>query len=129
MDTCSVETGLLRKKPCGHPAVTHCVNCEQPLCKDHSVPQLTEAGHRSGKFICHECVAALKASAKSMAAAARAQQGRKDAEIYKATLEAAKAPPPAKKPAAPAPGAAEPASAAKPESPSTLEFTPSQKPK
>ena len=128
MDTCSVETGLLRKKPCGHPAVTHCANCEQPLCKDHSVPQLTESGQRSGKFICHECVAALKASAKSMAAAARVQQGKKEAEIYKATLEAAKAPPPPpKKPAAPAAGHEAPA--AKPEAPSTLEFTPSQKPK
>ena len=37
METCTVETGLLKKKPCGHNAVTHCANCEQPLCKQHVV--------------------------------------------------------------------------------------------
>ena len=32
METCTVETGLLRKKPCGQPAVVKCANCERPLC-------------------------------------------------------------------------------------------------
>ena len=60
MDTCSVETGLLRKKPCGHPSVTHCQNCERPLCSQHAVAQMTEAGKHSGKFLCKECQAAWK---------------------------------------------------------------------
>ena len=129
MDTCSVETGLLRKKPCGHPAVTHCINCEQPLCKEHAIPQLTDGGQRTGKYSCQECTAALKASAKGLAAAARVQQERKDAALYKATLEAAKAPPaPPKKPAAhdaaPAHAPAPEAPPAKPEPASALEFTP-----
>ena len=118
METCTVETGLLKKKPCGHNAVTHCANCEQALCKDHAVPQKNEAGRNSGKFMCKECTAAHK--------------------------EIAKNPPPAiaKKPAEapkPAPGAA-PAAAAGKETPKeapaaaktadhgeALEFTPSKK--
>ena len=43
MDTCTVETGLLRKKPCGKPSVTHCANCEQALCKDHGTSLLLSA--------------------------------------------------------------------------------------
>ena len=39
METCTVETGLLKKKPCGQTAVTHCATCEQPLCKQHVVAQ------------------------------------------------------------------------------------------
>lgn len=53
METCTVETGLLKKKPCGHNAVTHCTTCEQPLCKQHVVAQKT-----AGKFMCKECDAA-----------------------------------------------------------------------
>ena len=55
METCTVETGLLKKKPCGHNAVTHCANCEQPLCKPHAVAQKT-----AGKFMCKECDAARR---------------------------------------------------------------------
>ncbi len=55
METCMVETGLLKKKPCGHNAVTHCTNCEQPLCKPHVVAQKT-----AGKFMCKECDAARR---------------------------------------------------------------------
>ena len=55
METCTVETGLLKKKPCGHNAVTHCANCEQPLCKQHVVAQKT-----AGKFMCKECDAARR---------------------------------------------------------------------
>jgi hypothetical protein len=57
MDTCTVETGLLSKKPCGQPAVTHCANCEQALCTKHAVAQVTPAGKRTGKFMCKECYA------------------------------------------------------------------------
>ena len=55
METCTVETGLLKKKPCGHNAVTHCATCEQPLCKQHVVAQKT-----AGKFMCKECDAARR---------------------------------------------------------------------
>jgi hypothetical protein len=55
METCTVETGLLKKKPCGHNAVTHCGNCEQPLCKQHAVAQKA-----AGKFMCKECDAARR---------------------------------------------------------------------
>jgi predicted sulfurtransferase len=55
METCTVETGLLKKKPCGHNAVTHCANCEQPLCKQHAVAQKA-----AGKFMCKECDAARR---------------------------------------------------------------------
>ena len=55
METCTVETGLLKKKPCGHNAVTRCANCEQPLCKQHVVAQKT-----AGKFMCKECEAARR---------------------------------------------------------------------
>ena len=55
METCTVETGLLKKKPCGHNAVTHCGNCEQALCKQHAVAQKT-----AGKFMCKECDAARR---------------------------------------------------------------------
>jgi hypothetical protein len=55
METCTVETGLLKKKPCGHNAVTHCANCEQPLCRQHAVAQKT-----AGKFMCKECEAARR---------------------------------------------------------------------
>ncbi len=65
MDTCTVETGLLKKKPCGHAAVTHCLNCEQALCAQHAVPELTEAGKKTGKFVCKECKGALREIAKN----------------------------------------------------------------
>lgn len=54
METCTVEVGLLKKRPCGHPSVTRCQNCEQPLCKDHAVA-LTSAGRKTGKFMCKQC--------------------------------------------------------------------------
>jgi predicted sulfurtransferase len=60
METCTVETGLLKKKPCGHNAVTHCATCEQPLCKQHIVAQKT-----AGKFMCKECDAARRAFEKN----------------------------------------------------------------
>jgi hypothetical protein len=64
METCTVETGLLKKKPCGHNAVTHCANCEQPLCKQHVVAQKT-----AGKFMCKDCDAARRDFEKNTPAA------------------------------------------------------------
>jgi hypothetical protein len=123
MDTCTVEVGLLRKKPCGHAAVARCLNCEQPLCVEHAVPQHSESGQKTGKFICKDCQAAEKDYAKSMAAVAKTQKARKLAEIDKNLREQAAAPPPVKKPAAakpPAPEEAPPAEAPKPSE--ALEF-------
>jgi len=68
MDLCIVETGLLMKKPCGHPAVTHCLNCDGALCAEHAVPEASAAGKRTGKFVCQECKAALKENEKRLAA-------------------------------------------------------------
>ena len=125
MNTCTVETGLLRKHPCGHAAVSRCLNCDQPLCVEHAVAQLSEAGQRTGKFMCKECVAAAKEHAKSLAAVARTHEARKMAAIYKTLRDQAAAPPPPKKPAAGAPPAtAEPAPAEAPKEPEALEFTP-----
>ena len=117
MDTCIVETGLLRKKPCGHASVTKCANCEVPLCAQHAVAQLTAAGKRSGAFLCPECDAAQRAHAKSMAAIAKS---------------AAASPPPAKK--APAPAKAPEGKDAPPASSSdqiadTIEYKPEPKKK
>src|SRR4051812_25528395 len=36
METCTIETGLLKKKPCGQTAVTKCANCQQDLCAKHA---------------------------------------------------------------------------------------------
>ena len=125
MDTCTIEVGLLRKHPCGHAAVARCLNCDQPLCVEHSVAQLTEAGHRTGKFMCHECDAAAKEHAKTMAAVARAQEAKKLAALDKAAREQAAAPAAPKKPAAsPPPAPAQPAAAEQPKEPDALEFTP-----
>lgn len=125
MDTCTIETGLLRKKPCGHAAVAHCLNCEQPLCVEHAIAQHSESGQKTGKFMCKDCTAAAKDYAKGMAAVARTQQEKKLAAIDKATREQMTAPPAPKKPAAAAPHApAEPEPAEKPKESGALEFTP-----
>ena len=126
---CSVEVGLLRKKPCGHAAVAECDNCQQPLCTEHAVAQLTESGKRSGKFLCQECAAAQKEQEKSLAAVARSQEEKKKAAFAKAAMESVANPGP-KKPAAPAPGApgapaAKPAEAEK--DLGAIEFTPKEK--
>jgi hypothetical protein len=123
METCTIETGLLRKKPCGSPGVAHCLNCEQPLCSQHAVAQKSEAGSNTGKFLCKECAAAWKEQAKAIPAAPP-----KKVE--------AKPPAGAPKPAAPAPAAAKPAEAKKEETPPAkpaessgmIEFTPTKKP-
>src|SRR5438477_3091925 len=129
MDVCTVETGLLKKKPCGEQAVTKCGNCEQPLCKKHAVPQASAGQKKPGGFLCPECAKAWKAQEKAMGpigasggAAAAAPAAKKPAEqakapAAKAPAAAAKAAPAEKKPAPPPDEHSGP-----------LEFTPSKKP-
>ena len=123
MEVCNVETGLLRKKPCGHPAVTHCLNCEQALCAQHAIAELSAAGKKSGKFVCHDCQAAARDYQKRLA------------DMKKDTTSPLSRT--AKKPDAPAPAQAKPAAAqAKPNPPAAdkkpggddgaIEFTPSK---
>ena len=121
METCTMETGLLKKKPCGHPAVTQCLNCERPLCSQHSVANVNDAGKKTGKFLCKECAAAWKDIDKTMGTAPAPAQ----AKAVPAKPAAAK----------PAPAAAAPAKPAEPEKPAEkphdsgmIEFTPTKKP-
>ena len=125
MNTCTIETGLFNKKPCGHAAVANCLNCDQPLCVEHAVPQLSEGGQRTGKFMCKECVAAAKEHAKSMAGVARSQEAKKLAALEKSARDQIAAPPAPKKPVgAPPQAPAQPAAAEQPKEPEALEFTP-----
>jgi len=62
-DTCTVETGLLKKKTCGQPAVGKCANCEQPLCARHRVPRMS-GGKKT--LLCPECARAWKESEKAL---------------------------------------------------------------
>jgi len=127
-ETCTVESGLLKKKPCGQPAVTKCANCEQPLCSKHSVPRMS-AGKKT--FLCPECARAWKQSEKTLG-----ELPPTPASALPPTPPAQPAPKPAPaKPAAPAAAPPKPAPAApkKPEPPppeesGPLEFTPSKKP-
>jgi hypothetical protein len=100
MDLCIVETGLLRKKPCGKAAVTHCLNCEGALCADHAVPETSAAGKRTGKFFCQECKAALKDHEKRLAAVEKPAAA-KPAPPAPAPAAAPAAPPAPAAPAAP----------------------------
>jgi hypothetical protein len=128
MDTCTIETGLLRKKPCGSPAVAHCLNCEQALCSQHAVAQKNASGGNTGKFLCKECAAAWKEADKNVPPPAP-----KKVEPKPGAAPAHGAAP---KPAAPAPAAAKPAEAKKEEAPPAkpaessgmIEFTPTKKP-
>ena len=136
-ETCTIEVGLLKKKPCGQNAVTKCANCEQPLCAKHATSMMS-GGKKT--MLCGECAKAWKEQAKTLGevpptpAAAAAKPGAGAAP----PKPAAAAPKPAAvapKPAAPKPAAAAPA--AKKEAPkeeekhdddAPLEFTPSKKP-
>src|SRR5881409_1130008 len=102
MDVCTVETGLLKKKPCGEPAVTKCGNCEQPLCKKHAVPQASAGQRKPGGFLCPECAKAWKAQEKAMgpigaSPAPAPAAAKKPAEQAKAPAAAAKTAPAEKK--------------------------------
>ena len=116
MDPCTIETGLLRKKPCGHAGVTQCLNCERALCAQHAVAQLTDTGKKSGKFLCPECAAAWKDIAKNTSPAAPSKPA------------AAPAKAPAAAEAKPAPAKPAEAKPAPPEEDSgSIDFTPSEK--
>lgn len=104
MDTCALEVGLLKKKPCGGAAVAKCANCEMALCAKHAVRQ------KNAKFMCDECSKAQRAYEKNVGDSAPAS-----AAPPKAAAPAAKPGAPAAKPAAPE--AKAPASAAKPGAP------------
>jgi hypothetical protein len=122
METCTVETGLLKKKPCGEPSVTHCVNCEQALCGKHAVPQLS-AGRKTGKFLCKECSLAHREHEKAVGTLP--QEKPKPAAAPAPKAAAAPSTPPAAKPAAPA---AAPAAPKKEEdSLGAIDFTPTKK--
>ena len=118
-ETCTVETGLLKKHACGAPAATKCANCEQPLCAKHAAPKMS-AGKKL--FLCPECAKAWKQIGDlPEPAAAPAEKN----------PPAAPAKPPAPKPAAapkpaPAPAAKKPEPAV--EHSGALEFTPGNKP-
>ncbi len=117
MDSCTIETGLLRKKPCGHAAVTHCATCEQPLCLQHAVAQLTEAHKKTGKYMCKECDEA------------RREYEKGQARVAKQELMKSVANPPPPKPKTAAPAGAPPQSAPSEKKPDAgaLEFTPGEK--
>jgi cell wall-associated NlpC family hydrolase len=130
MDTCALEVGLLKKKPCGSAAVAKCANCEMALCAKHAVKQ------KNAKFMCDECSKAQRAYEKNVGDSAPAS-----AAPPKAAAPAAKPTAPAAKPAAPAAKAPAPAAKAPAVAPTQpagkqefkldetgpLEFTPEKK--
>jgi len=124
-ETCTVETGLLKKKPCGQPAVSHCANCEQSLCAKHRVPQLT-GGKKTGGFLCPECARAWRESEKTLGelpptpASALPPAEKKPAA-------AAPAPKPAPKPQAAPAAQKNPEPASPPEDSGMIEFVPEPK--
>lgn len=106
MDTCTIEVGLLKKKPCGQTAVTKCANCEQPLCAKHATSMMS-GGKKT--MLCAECAKAWKDMGEVPSTPAAAPAAKKPA------AEAPKAAPAhAAKPAAPAPKPAAAAPAPKP---------------
>ena len=125
MDTCALEVGLLKKKPCGSAAVAKCANCEMALCAKHAVRQ------KNAKFMCDECSKAQRAYEKNVGDSAPAS-----AAPPKAAAPAAKPGAPAAKPPAPGPAAKAPAVAPtqpagkqefKLEETGPIEFTPEKK--
>lgn len=129
METCTIEAGLFKKKLCGQAAVTHCANCEQPLCKEHAVAK------KPGVFLCKECSAAAAQFDKNQADVARQEKAKRDTDMMKSL-----ATPPVPKPKQPGAAPAAAAAAAKPAAPTArepdkkpdedapLEFTPTKKP-
>jgi hypothetical protein len=131
METCTIETGLLRKHPCGETAVTKCANCEQALCAKHAVGMMS-GGKKT--MLCPECAKAWKQTEKTMGdlpstPASAPGAAKKPAEAPKAA--APKPPAPAAPRPAAAPAAAKPAEKKpdpKIDETGPLEFTPSKKP-
>jgi hypothetical protein len=128
METCIVETGLLRKKPCGHAAITKCANCEAPLCAQHAIPQMSAAQKKTGAFMCKDCDDARRQFEKNQASVAKQQKEKQTAEMMKSM---ANPPPPKPKPAAPAaaPAKGAPPAAASEPIPDTIEYKPEPKKK
>jgi hypothetical protein len=128
METCSIETGLLRKKPCGHAAVTKCANCETPLCAQHAVAQMSAAQKKTGAFMCKECDDAQKQFDKNQA---KHEKDKRDGEMMKSLANPA---PPKPKGAAPGPASAPQGKDSKPPAasepvPDTIEYRPEPKKK
>ena len=124
MDPCTVETGLLRKKPCGQAAVAQCLNCERPLCTQHAVAEKTASGRKSGKFLCKDCHAAWKDISDEPIAVPVVKPAAPAKEAAAAPAKPAEA-----KPAEPKPAEAKPAETppAKPADSGMIEFTPTKK--
>jgi hypothetical protein len=119
MEPCTVETGLLRKSPCGQPSLAACANCERPLCGKHAVAQLGAGGKKTGTFLCPDCDAAFRQYDKSMVAVARNAGSAAAAQAAKQAAEKPKA------------AVAPPAAAAAPAKPAEssdggIDFTPSK---
>jgi hypothetical protein len=112
LGTCTVETGLLKKHPCGQKAVSKCANCEQSICAKHAVGQMS-AGKKI--FLCPDCAKAWKDMGEVPATPAAAPAAKKPAEAPKAAHAPIPHAAPAPKPAAAAPKPApKPVAAAKP---------------
>jgi hypothetical protein len=144
METCTAETGLLRKKPCGQTATQKCLNCERPLCLSHAVAQTAAGGKKTGKYLCKECHAAWKEIGEIQPVQPIVKPAAKPAAApgapgAPAAAAAAKPAAPAAKPAAPA-AVAKPAAKPEPAKPAEekpaekhadsgmIEFTPSKPP-
>ena len=128
MEACTVETGLLRKAPCGNTAVARCANCEQPLCTKHAIAQLN-AGRKTGKFLCADCHAADRQYQETAPIPAAAPAKPAAAPAAAPTASPARSPSAAApKPAAEAPKpAAEAPKPAEENSDGSIDFTPSKK--
>jgi hypothetical protein len=130
VETCTVETGLLRKKPCGQLSITKCANCEQPLCGKHAIAQLSTTGRKTGKFLCADCNAAQRQyeeTAVPAPATPAKPADKRQPEPGAATAhpKPAATPAPATKPAPAAPAA--PAKPPEENSDGSIDFTPTKK--
>jgi hypothetical protein len=123
METCTVESGLLKKKACGQPAAGKCANCEQPLCSKHQVPQ-TSGGRKTGGFLCPECARAWRESERRLGELPATPASALPPQQEKPAAERPATPPPVARPA--------PAAQKQPQPPpieesGPLEFTPEPK--
>ena len=125
MENCTVETGLLRKKPCGEPSVTHCENCEQPLCAKHAIAQVSATGRKSGKHLCKDCDASRREYEKRHGPEVPAAKPAAAPAAKPAAAPAAPVAPAAKKPAAPASPAPAASKLTEEDSLGSIDFTPS----